>query len=394
MTIWSAIHNGWEGRETVDKHAYSSMFLYNQIRLGDCEFGAELHAAFTFARENGNVLYRDFAPDFDCDSLPAAMLSGKASMNRISDFSTLFRPDDNADVKITRVKSSLVRKQPVVVGMVVLQNFLALKNGEDTWYPQVGNTNTFGGHAMVVVGYDDARKAFEVMNSWGMGWANNGYAWIRYDDFATYCKYACVMSMEEVPGHYLEGTIELRKPVAQVVGENGPRVIFAPLTFDGKGGHYKLNAQKLTLPLEFQLVAGGLTKGSYLYVISFDQRLRPTVHWPRDENLNRHFINEYETAMVGEGPVIAPGDYNVFTLTDPGTEYLCVLNTASQIKNLGNRLEQIGAAKGSLRERLETTLGSTLNDFGAYADGEHVSFFGATSPQGIISLIFEFDMKK
>lgn len=395
MTMLSAIRNDWAGdRETIDRHAFSAMFLYNQVRLGDCAFGAELHAAFTFAQEHGNVLYRDFAPDFDCDSLPAAMLSGKAGLNRIKSFSTLFSPDDRPDVKISRVKASLARKQPVVAGMVVLQNFLTLKNGDDTWYPQVGNTNTFGGHAMVVVGYDDARKAFEVMNSWGIGWANSGYVWIRYDDFAAYCKYAYIMSMEAVAGHYLEGTIEVRRPVAHVVGEGGPKVIFAPLAFNGKGSRYRLNAQKVALPLEFQLVADGLKKGSYLYIISFDQRMHPTVHWPRDENLNRQFINEYETAVVGEGPVVAPGAYHVFTLTDPGTEYLCVLNTASQITNLGSKLEQISVARGDIQQRLEKAIGNLVSDFGAYTDGERVAFYGAAPPQGVIPLIFEFDLKK
>jgi C1A family cysteine protease len=37
---------------------------------------------------------------------------------------------------------------------------------------------------MVICGYNDAKKAFRVMNSWGKGWADNGFAWIDYDFFA------------------------------------------------------------------------------------------------------------------------------------------------------------------------------------------------------------------
>lgn len=36
-------------------------------------------------------------------------------------------------------------------------------------------------HAMVIVGYDDKTKLFEVRNSWGPKWGNNGYAYITYD---------------------------------------------------------------------------------------------------------------------------------------------------------------------------------------------------------------------
>jgi len=37
------------------------------------------------------------------------------------------------------------------------------------------------GHAMVIVGYDDETKLFEVRNSWGEQWGNKGYAFIDYD---------------------------------------------------------------------------------------------------------------------------------------------------------------------------------------------------------------------
>jgi hypothetical protein len=40
---------------------------------------------------------------------------------------------------------------------------------------------TWAGHAMLMVGYDDGKKAFRVKNSWGTGWADGGYVWFSYD---------------------------------------------------------------------------------------------------------------------------------------------------------------------------------------------------------------------
>ncbi|MER3553743.1 MAG: peptidase C1, partial [Meiothermus sp.] len=40
---------------------------------------------------------------------------------------------------------------------------------------------TWGGHAMLMVGYDDGKKAFRVKNSWGTGWGEGGYVWFSYD---------------------------------------------------------------------------------------------------------------------------------------------------------------------------------------------------------------------
>ena len=42
---------------------------------------------------------------------------------------------------------------------------------------------TLGGHAMVLVGYDDHRHAFKVLNSRGRIWGDGGYGWIDFDFF-------------------------------------------------------------------------------------------------------------------------------------------------------------------------------------------------------------------
>ena len=36
-------------------------------------------------------------------------------------------------------------------------------------------------HAIQLVGWDDSLQAWRMKNSWGTGWGENGYAWIRYD---------------------------------------------------------------------------------------------------------------------------------------------------------------------------------------------------------------------
>ena len=37
------------------------------------------------------------------------------------------------------------------------------------------------GHALCIVGYDDTRRAFLLMNSWSRRWGKRGYAWLHYD---------------------------------------------------------------------------------------------------------------------------------------------------------------------------------------------------------------------
>ncbi len=46
-----------------------------------------------------------------------------------------------------------------------------------------------GGHAMVFTGYDDAKNAYRVLNSWGGDWGDNGYLWWDYDSLEALSPY-------------------------------------------------------------------------------------------------------------------------------------------------------------------------------------------------------------
>jgi C1A family cysteine protease len=43
-----------------------------------------------------------------------------------------------------------------------------------------------GGHAVLAVGYDDAKRRFIVRNSWGSKWGARGYFTMPYDYFTNH----------------------------------------------------------------------------------------------------------------------------------------------------------------------------------------------------------------
>ncbi len=92
------------------------------------------------------------------------------------------------------IKQHLAQGSPVVIGMQVGGSFMSQMRGQKVWQPTRRDYSMYGysGHAMTVIGYDDQLQggAFEIMNSWGEGWGQDGIGWVKYNDFAHFTKEA------------------------------------------------------------------------------------------------------------------------------------------------------------------------------------------------------------
>ena len=200
MTIQSAIVNETTNRAVINENAHSALFLYNQIKTpGTCMKGTKISKALEFLSENGNCLAGQF--DFDvenCDSMPSEALKTFAQDYVIEDYLALYGTKDDPDFKVSQVKKTLAKKRPVIIGMSIKKNFYLLKDAK-YWHPNIGETAPAGGHAMVVVGYDDRKEAFRLFNSWGKNWGDNGFIWVKYKDFGRYCKYGYVLYLLPKP---------------------------------------------------------------------------------------------------------------------------------------------------------------------------------------------------
>ncbi len=199
MTIQRSILNDCKDKKIIDRNAHSALFLYNQIKEGDCKRGSKITNALTFLTENGNCLASQFDFDVnDCEKAPDTTIVGAARNYSIEDYMTLFGAKDDPKKKVFQVKKMLASRRPVVIGMSVKRNFYELKDAK-FWHPDLGKTTPAGGHAMVVVGYDDRKGAFRIFNSWGKGWGDNGLIWVKYKDFGKYTKYGYVLYLLPKP---------------------------------------------------------------------------------------------------------------------------------------------------------------------------------------------------
>ena len=70
---------------------------------------------------------------------------------------------------------------PFVFGFTVYESFESERVAETGVVPMPKRTErSVGGHAVLAIGYDDAKKTFVVRNSWGTAWGMKGYFTMPY----------------------------------------------------------------------------------------------------------------------------------------------------------------------------------------------------------------------
>ncbi len=82
---------------------------------------------------------------------------------------------------LNQTKGCLASGYPFVFGFTVYESFegdKVAKTGQLSM--PAANEKVVGGHAVLAVGYDDAKQRFIVRNSWGHGWGQRGYFTMPY----------------------------------------------------------------------------------------------------------------------------------------------------------------------------------------------------------------------
>jgi len=101
---------------------------------------------------------------------------------RWSELSALNKIKDAVAINTLDLKAlkNAIYVAPILAGMIVFNDFFSYSGGVYEHPPSEGESIA-GFHAIVLVGYDDDKKALELRNSWGEDWGEDGYAWMSYD---------------------------------------------------------------------------------------------------------------------------------------------------------------------------------------------------------------------
>jgi hypothetical protein len=155
------------------------------IRDVGCMFRYAIIGARTYGLV-GNARWPERAATINTVPPLDAFIAGDEA--QVGAYFRIARGDDGASII-----EALRRGFCPVFGMEVDDAYMQYRGG--LWTP---GGSSYGGHAQVVVGYDAARVAFRVLNSWGSGWGDGGFAWIPR---ATLCgRYVDCWVMTVLPG--------------------------------------------------------------------------------------------------------------------------------------------------------------------------------------------------
>ena len=338
-TIANAINKNWKYNTTkINQNTYSPSFIYNLIKMnGDvnCKRGSYIADAMKLLKSNGVLSLKDFSyTAANCKTKPSTYGYQKAKQNTILTYERLAKWDNPYNL-VGKVKKAIANKNPVVIGMQVSSSFYKAKG-----YWSGIHTSKPGGHAMVVVGYDDDKYggAFELLNSWGTRWGNQGYIWVKYADFKKNTKTAYVLiDNSQKPNITNNNNKVVTTNASSLSGEltlrlsNG-RNMTPTLSKDATRNFNIVRASKTTYRIDksytsgtqFRIYLKSKQRG-YVYLIGYGSADKSVNKLYPFENFSDYFnYKDSEIALPNE-------DYFIEFDSKPGRDILCVLYSKEKL---------------------------------------------------------------
>jgi C1A family cysteine protease len=161
-------------RLTGSKVILSEEYLFNQTTNDhqNCS-GSAIITAFDFLKVKGVCTYASMPYMWTngCNTMPTPAQDQEALQYRITSYYQVPVSDTDA------VKALLMQGKPLTSHYAVDNDFC--NAGSSFVWRSLGPVVNY--HSLVVVGWDDAKRAYKVINSWGVGWGDGGFGWIAYD---------------------------------------------------------------------------------------------------------------------------------------------------------------------------------------------------------------------
>lgn len=363
LTTQYAKSIGLTNRSTITGLSYCPYFCYAEAN-GDntCESGTAVENAIISLRDIGAKKF--YLPVIGCGTeIPQSILDD-ADRYHITEGYILYNVESEFDIlesdpivaidnflknkskaDINEMKSYLAAGVPIIYATYVPMSFFDVTDNYWEPYPDekenpgksvLSNTGMHQQHAMCIIGYDDTKYggAFEILNSWGENWGDNGFTWIRYEDWNLFAYQAYYLEIPLADIDEIAGSGCISGDCANGYGvykAEGSRYEghFKNYTYDGEGIY--------TWP-DGQVYAGNWTAGK------------------RQGEGTQYLLNgDYGSCMYNNDEQVS--GYAEWTYNN-GDTYLGNLNSAQLRDGYGTYIFTGGGSyKGSWKQNLRSGLG-------------------------------------
>jgi len=367
-TIVEAKNKNWTNRTNITENAFSPGF---QFRVNQpYTLSPNCDGAYTSEVVKSLQLYSFSKHSFDkiakqplCPVFDINKLSPQITQNPLSEYSVLWNSRfDSIEGKVIRAKKSLSEGNPVVISMIVPLSFQYINN-TGLWNPKTNDMPhpQHGRHAMTVVGYDDTLfgGVFEIQNSWGQEWGNQGYAYVKYEDFGKYVYQGFELISYNEPEEedvYLSGSFKIFDldrdkllSVSSVKKENNwtltktnteNSVSYRVLESLYSGSRIRLLAKSHEPAFVYVLGTGSVDK-SVATLFPFNDKISPALNY-----------SGAEIALPSE-------DYHFEMDETVGEDYLILLYSKKKL-DIDSIKSKFSNTSGSVSSRLSSSLGDLM----------------------------------
>ena len=370
-----------ETGEDPNKIAFSPSYLYNQIALEGCE-GSYVKWAMQAMEQKGGLPLKDFPyNENDCSAKPTNEELNLGSHYSILGANRLSINGDDQTIDLLAMKQNLSQGAPVVIGMMVGGTFMHGMFGKKVWHPTQSDysMNGFGGHAMCVIGYDDNLEggAFQIMNSWGPEWGENGLGYVRYNDFMKFAK--------EAHGLYPMGSSEkpssnkLNLKFGLINNSDGSNI-----QLKNKGGNLFSTISPISKGSKFKIEVSNSVE-CYIYIFGQETNGSSYVLFP--------YTQKHSPYCGITGTRLFPKDYSMQADNIGNKDFMAVVVSKKPIdfNELNNKINS--SIVNSYLTKITETLKNQIVQNVSFKSSDRIEFETDVNDKNSVAIIIEVDKK-
>ncbi|MDQ1724744.1 MAG: hypothetical protein QOG52_1772 [Frankiaceae bacterium] len=225
---------GWYANRYAKPGApFAPMYAYSQIQAthGFVDDGSTMSEVMNLLSGQGIDTKADYLPqgDFDFHTQPTSAQRSSAAAHVGTPWHFVYStyPYSVGNGGQAALETELAAGNPVILGIPAYDSFMWLTPA-NSYFDMPDATGTWGGHAVLAVGYDSTGVLIE--NSWGSSWGSAGYARLSWAFIAQRSFTAAVM-----PGGLATTTIASAPTVTGLTPSSGPLTGGTPVTISGHG---------------------------------------------------------------------------------------------------------------------------------------------------------------